>query len=121
MVRLRPAQPAGGAVLRPRAARAARARLARAVDLYRGDFLAEEPYADWARSERDRLRALAAEALRTLGAFEREAGDLDAAAAYLERLADLEPFDTDVHRQLIALCLERRRHSEPRTCNPSHA
>ncbi len=90
----------------------ARARLARAVDLYRGDFLADEPYADWARSERDRLRALAAEALRTLGAFEREAGDLDAAAAYLERLADLEPFDTDVHRQLIALCLERRRHSE---------
>ena len=90
----------------------ARARLTQAVALYRGDFLADEPYADWARSERDRLRALAAEALRALAAFERDAGDLEAAAGYLERLADLEPFDTDVHRQLIALCLERRRHSD---------
>jgi two-component SAPR family response regulator len=90
----------------------ARVRLGRAVALYRGDFLADEPYADWARSERDRLRALAAEALRLLAGYEREAGDLDAAAGHLERLADLEPFDTDVHRQLIGLCLERRRHSE---------
>ena len=34
-----------------------------------------------------------------------ERDDLGAATAYIERLADMEPFDSDVHRRLIALCL----------------
>ena len=35
------------------------AQLANAAQLYRGEFLAEEPYADWAIRERERLRDLA--------------------------------------------------------------
>ena len=38
----------------------------RAVALYRGDFLSDEPYAEWAFGERDRLRDLAGQALRGL-------------------------------------------------------
>ena len=42
------------------------AQLANAAQLYRGEFLTEEPYADWAIRERERLRDLAARVLRAL-------------------------------------------------------
>jgi DNA-binding SARP family transcriptional activator len=80
--------------------------------LYGGDFLADEPYAEWALTERDRLRTLAAEALRMLIASARDDGDLEEAATHLDRLAVLEPFDVDVHRELISVCLQRRRRTE---------
>jgi DNA-binding SARP family transcriptional activator len=86
--------------------------LSAAMALYRGDFLAEEPYADWAQAERDRLRALGAEALRVLTPLHERHGNLPAASATLERLIELEPFDVDVHRELIALALRRGRRTE---------
>lgn len=104
-----------GAVTAGRAAgdaHLAQAHFARACELYRGDFLADEPYAEWATAERDRLRALTGEALRALAASAEGGGDLDAAARHLERLTALEHFDVDVHRALIALCLRRGRRSE---------
>jgi len=90
----------------------ARERLEQALQLYRGDFLADEPYADWAIAQRDLLRRLAADALRALAAISRRTGDLEAAAAHTERLGELEPFDVDVHREIIQLCLLRGRRSE---------
>jgi DNA-binding SARP family transcriptional activator len=90
----------------------ARERLERALVLYTGDFLADEPYADWAMVQRDMLRRLAADALRALASIARRAGDLDDAAAHLERLGELEPFDIDLHREIIGLCLSRGRRSE---------
>jgi DNA-binding SARP family transcriptional activator len=82
------------------------------VDLYGGDFLADEPYADWVLHERDRLRDLVAGALRTLAGIETRGGDLTAATATLIRLSELEPFDVDVHRELFDLLLRRGRRSE---------
>jgi DNA-binding SARP family transcriptional activator len=89
-----------------------RRRLEAALALYAGDFLADEPYADWAMDERDRLRRLAADALRALAAIAERQGDLEATAAHMSRLAELDPFDVDVHREVIALCLVRERRSE---------
>jgi DNA-binding SARP family transcriptional activator len=84
-------------------------RFERAVELYRDDFLADEPYAEWAFAERERLRAMAADTLRSLSAlYEHEPYK---SASYLERLGQMEPFDTDVHRDLIAALLRVGRRS----------
>jgi DNA-binding SARP family transcriptional activator len=87
----------------------AREHLERAVALYEGDFLSEQPYADWAHAERERLRAVAYNALRTLA--ELSIDHSTQAAIYLERLAEMEPFDNDVHRQLITTWLNVGRKS----------
>jgi DNA-binding SARP family transcriptional activator len=88
------------------------AELERGLDLYGGDFLADEPYAEWAIPERDRLRSVAADGLRALADLRLARGDLDGAAAELERLAELEPYDTEVHKRLIALAMRRGRRTE---------
>ena len=82
-----------------------------ALTLYAGDFLADERYAMWAFAERDRLRELASEGLSALVKIDRRAGDLNAVAAHLDRLADMHPFDADIHRQVIELAIEQGRHT----------
>ena len=86
--------------------------LQRGLDLYCGDFLADEPYADWALAERDRLRSVVADGLRELADLRLARENLAAAATDLERLAELEPYDVDVHRRLIALAMRRGRRTE---------
>jgi DNA-binding SARP family transcriptional activator len=87
-------------------------RLVDALALYRGDFLADEPYVDWALDERDRLHNLAGRALRALTKIMLGRHDLDAAAEYLEQLAELEPLDADTHRDLLAVWLAQGRRTE---------
>jgi DNA-binding SARP family transcriptional activator len=92
--------------------RPARRQLAEAARLYGGDFLADEPYAEWALAERDRLRDLAARTLQVLSGLDRAAGDLDAAYRHLRRLAELEPLDPHVQRELLEICLRLGRRTE---------
>ena len=79
----------------------------RAVSLYQGDFLADEPYAEWALLERERLRALVEKPLRALS--ELHADDPEVAAAYLERLAQMEPLDGEVQHELLRLWVRQGR------------
>jgi DNA-binding SARP family transcriptional activator len=90
----------------------ARRGLAEAARLYGGDFMADEPYAEWALHERDRLRELASRVLRVLAELDRANGDVEAAYRHLRRLAELEPLDTDVQRELLEVCLRRGRRTE---------
>jgi DNA-binding SARP family transcriptional activator len=77
-----------------------------AVALYRGDFLPDERFDDWAIVERERLRELAIRPLRVLATL---TIDVAEATGYLERLADMEPLDVDIHRELIAAWLRQGR------------
>lgn len=86
--------------------------LQEALTLYRGDFLSDDPYAEWALSERDRLRTLAGRACRTLVEYCGHIDDLETAAEYGGRLAELEPFDIEVARAVLSIALRRGRRSE---------
>jgi DNA-binding SARP family transcriptional activator len=87
-------------------------RLEDALKLYHGDFLSDERYAEWALAERNRLRSRAEDALRAISDIKRECHDLQGASAALERLAVLQPFDSDVQRDLIGLQIRRGRRTE---------
>jgi DNA-binding SARP family transcriptional activator len=86
--------------------------LAAAARAYGGTFLADEPYAEWALAERERLRDLAAQVLRGLAGIRRTEGDEDATAEHLQRLVELEPLDLEAQRELLGFMLSRGRHSE---------
>ena len=86
--------------------------LVEAARLYKADFMTEEPYAEWAFYERDRLRTFAAEALRTLACIAASAKRPQAAAAHLSRLATLEPFDVHIQRELLSMYIRYGRHSQ---------
>jgi DNA-binding SARP family transcriptional activator len=91
---------------------AAASDLERGLALYRGDFLADLPYADWAMGERNRLHNLACEGLRRL--TEIHLGERATANAIqsLARLATMTPYDECVHRQLMELEIAAGRRSD---------
>ena len=86
--------------------------LERAMALYRGSFLADEPYSHWATDERNNLASLAIYALRVLTALARERGDGLDAVRHLQRLAALEPLDGGVHRELVQALIGEGRPGE---------
>jgi DNA-binding SARP family transcriptional activator len=90
----------------------AEALLGQALALYRGEFLADDPYADWAFGEREYLRSLAGKDLAALAQIAIAAGRLVGATEHLLRLSQLEPFDSHVHQMLIEVCLRRGRRTE---------
>src|SRR5262249_51749154 len=80
--------------------------LEQAVALYRGDLLdgfsvKEEPFEDWLRIERERLRALAVAALEKLIAHSNTANDPGGAIQAAARLLSLEPLREDIYRALM--------------------
>jgi DNA-binding SARP family transcriptional activator len=82
------------------------------LSMYRGDLLEDEPYAEWAMPERDRLRAMATDSLRALTHISLERADHATAVKHLDRLAEFEPFDTDIHKELFRVLLVAGRRSE---------
>ena len=91
---------------------AATDRLDRAIALYGGEFLADEPYAEWALWERGSLHQLACRALGALAEIALEAGESDLAMGRLQQLAQIEPLDADVHQRLISLLFSSGRPGE---------
>lgn len=90
--------------------------LRHAVSMYRGDFLSDEPQAEWARPEREHLREHMEDALGGLAELYLAAGDSPTATLCLRRLAEMRPFDVDTHRRLLAVLLSQGRNSHAWRC-----
>jgi len=81
-------------------------RLEQAMALYRGDLLdgfslKEEPFEEWLRAARERLRGIAITALERLIAHYSNANDFGRCAQAAARLLALEPLREDIHRALM--------------------
>jgi len=81
---------------------------ARAVELYRGDFLEGLAFRgtlfeDWLMVERERLREIVLESLAALLAHQRDAGATEDALRTALRLLALDPLQEAVHRSLMRL------------------
>jgi len=85
--------------------------LQRALTWYRGEFLAELPYEIWTLGERERLRDIALQALRALAHLFERRGDVDQASGYLQQATKMQPFDTDLERELMSLAVRSGRRS----------
>jgi DNA-binding SARP family transcriptional activator len=86
--------------------------LTRGLALYRGELLADEPYAVWAFAERDRLRDMAGRAMRVLFDQLHQAGDLHGADGHIRRLIEFEPYDLNLQRHYVELSLRLGRRGE---------
>jgi SARP family transcriptional regulator, regulator of embCAB operon len=77
-----------------------------ACQLYEGDFLAEEPYTDWAGSPRDRLRLQAVEIQTRLVDLYIERADYGPAILLGRQILALDPCNEQVHRRLMTCYTE---------------
>jgi DNA-binding SARP family transcriptional activator len=87
--------------------------LDRALDLYRGEFLAGdaldvEPFSRWLTAERRRLQATAAGLFEQFARQSDALGNGDQAIKAAERLISLEPLREDWHRLFLQICARYR-------------
>ncbi len=75
----------------------------RAVELYRGEFLAGY-YDDWAIPQRERLHGMLLEVLGRLLEDHKVLGEYESALAYARRLAAEDPWYEGAHREVMRLC-----------------
>jgi len=78
-----------------------------AEGLYRGDFMAEDPYEDWAALTRERLRLAHLDALGRLSNLYFDAGHYTACASLCQRIIEGDPCREDAHRRLMR-CYSRQ-------------
>jgi DNA-binding SARP family transcriptional activator len=75
--------------------------------LYRGDFLADDRYEEWATFTRDRLRLAHLDALSRLSHLHFSTGRYAACAALCQRIVECDPCREDTHRRLMR-CYSRQ-------------
>jgi DNA-binding SARP family transcriptional activator len=75
--------------------------------LYRGDFLADDPYEDWAALTRERLRLAYLDALGRLSNLYFNAGHYTACASLCQRIIERDLCREDAHRRLMR-CYSRQ-------------
>jgi predicted ATPase/DNA-binding SARP family transcriptional activator len=83
------------------------ANLQSAIDLYRGPFLdgfysGSEVFEKWAQNQREKLNIKIHNALSELAAFYTETGSYEESVLWARRLLELEPWDENAHRLVMA-------------------
>jgi DNA-binding SARP family transcriptional activator len=78
-----------------------------ASGLYRGDFLADDPYEDWAALTRERLRLAYLDTLGRLSNLHFTAGHYAACASLCHGIIERDPCREDAHRRLMR-CYSRQ-------------
>lgn len=81
---------------------------------YGGDFLEDDPSADWAATLREEARAAYVAVARALAEVADEHGDHDAAARYRLRILGRDPYDEAAHLGLVSALAAAPRHAEAR-------
>jgi predicted ATPase/DNA-binding SARP family transcriptional activator len=77
--------------------------LEEARDLYRGDLLSTDPYADWAIARREALRSAQIRVLRDLALSRERLGVREAALELLREALLIDPLDEETQRHVIRL------------------
>ncbi len=72
-----------------------------AIALYADDYLMSDPYGDWARNERERLRERYLTALLNLAALQAEQGDYTAAMATTRQVLTRDPVRESAYQALM--------------------
>ena len=72
-----------------------------AIALYADDYLMSDPYGDWARNERERLRERYLAALLNLAALQAEQGDYTAAMATARQVLTRDPVRESAYQALM--------------------
>lgn len=91
---------------------------ARAIELYRGDFLAgfhlreADPYEEWSAIQRERMRRRVAAALARQASYHEVADDREQALAMVDRQLELDPWMEEAHRERMRLLALTARRSE---------
>lgn len=88
--------------------------LAAAEERYVGEFLEEEPYADWAISLREEARTEFLAVLAALADAATEDGDHDAAARRYLRMVERDPYSEPAHLGLVLAMRRSGRHGAAR-------
>jgi ATP/maltotriose-dependent transcriptional regulator MalT len=89
-------------------------RLEAAEARYAGDFLEEDTYEDWAVGLREEARAAYTQVARALAERRLAEGDAEAAARYLRRLLERDPYDERGHLALVSALSAGGQHGEAR-------
>lgn len=72
-----------------------------ATDLYGGDFLEDEPFAEWCWQERERLRETCMEVLQSMASVYGSSGEWGRSARCLRRILRIDPLREEIHRALM--------------------
>lgn len=79
----------------------------KAVQLYQGDYMEDEPYSDWCLFKREHLREAYISLLRRMAALQCEAGGVDDAISTYRVALGVDPAREDIHRELMRLLWQR--------------